>query len=607
MSENSAIEEIKAKLDIVQVVSDYLQLRKAGINFKAPCPFHHETEPSFFVSPERQTWHCFGCGEGGDIFSFVMRMEGLEFPEALRQLAKKAGVTLKHEDAGADRERRRLMDANRLAALYFHEVLMRSSQAERARAYVQRRALKEETLEDFMLGYSPDTWDSLLNFLRKKEFRDDEIFRAGLVSKNDRGGYFDRFRGRLMFPIRDRQGNYVAFTSRIMPGPDGKDPPKEAKYVNTGQTAIYNKSAILFALDKAKQDIRRQGVAVIVEGNMDAISSHQAGVKNVVASSGTAFTAEQLALLRKLTDKLVLSFDMDAAGELAARRSIDAAVAAGFEVRVLRLPKDAGKDPDDCIRKDPAIWIKAIQDAVPYMDWYIALARARLKPNDAYAKRKAADELLGELAKMPNAVERSHWLKQLSEMFQTPESTLLDELNKKMRQASPVAGKAAALVQPAVTAVPVQPQKRDRERVVSEYVLGMAFNWPDQAQTVIDGVKPEYLAGDLSALYTAYIVAYNEQRSGGPNIGPKESHPASYGDPKTAENIAILSLLAEKEFGELPEQEREEALAKLIGELKKLHISRRQRELTAAMAQAERTGDSAQIEEIQKQLNDLIL
>ncbi len=607
MSDNSVIEEIKAKLDIVQVVSDYLQLRKAGINFKAPCPFHHETEPSFFVSPERQSWHCFGCGEGGDIFSFVMKMEGLEFPDALRQLAKKAGVTLKDRDAGADRDRQRLIEANRMAARYFHEVLMRSSQAEQARAYAARRGLKEDTLEDFMLGYSPDTWDSLLNFLRKKEFRDDEIFRAGLVSKSDRGGYYDRFRGRFMFPIRDRQGNYVGFTSRIMPGPDGKDPPKEAKYVNTTQTPVYNKSSVLFALDKAKQEIRRQGLAVIVEGNMDAISSHQAGVRNVVASSGTAFTAEQLGLLRKLTDRLVLSFDMDAAGELAARRSIDAAVAAGFELRVLRLPKDAGKDPDDCIRKDPAIWVKAIQDAVPYMDWYIAIARSRLKPNDPYAKRKAADELLSELAKMANPVERSHWLKEISEMFQTPESTLLDELNKKMRHGPLPAAKPAAPAAVAPAAKPAQPRVRDREQVASEYVLGMAFNWPNLAQAVIDGVKPEYLPDDLQPLYTGFVVAYNEQRSGGPNIGPGKSLSVSYGDPKTAETIAILSLLAEKEFGELPEQERGQALAKLIGELKKLHISRRQRELTAAMAQAERAGDDAQIEEIRRQVNELIL
>jgi len=602
MSANSVIEEIKSKLDVVRVISDYIQLRKAGVNFKAPCPFHSEKTPSFLVNPERQRWHCFGCGEDGDIFTFVEKIEGVDFVEAKKQLAKKAGVILRYEDEGADRDRRRLLEANRWAARYYHEVLLKTRQAETARAYVRKRRLTDETVEDWVLGYAPDSWDSLLNFLRQKGYKDDEIFRAGLISRRERGdGHFDRFRGRLMFPIRDAQGNFIGFTGRVMPDASGAEPKDTGKYINTQDTAVYHKSQVLYGLDKAKQAIRREGVAVVVEGNMDVIASHQAGVKNVVASSGTAFTAEQLAALKRLTDRLVLSFDMDAAGELAARRSIDAAVAAGFEVRLLRLPPDAGKDPDDCIRKDPEIWKAAIAKSVPFMEWYIDLARQRTDFADSYAKRRASEELLAEAAKLPTPVERAHWLKILAEMFQTPESSLHDELNKMMRRSSGPRPPASA----AVAATAVKPP--EREQMVSELIVGTILNWPELADVVIDSVRPEYLEEYLRPLYTDLVIFYNEHRNDGGDKRPQRYPSDRTGDPQTAEKIAVLQLLAEKELGELPRDDRGQALAKLVGESKKLHTSRRQRELTAAMAQAERNGDAARIQEIQQQINELIL
>jgi len=603
MSANSVTEEIRSKLDIVQLVSEYVQLRKAGVYFKAPCPFHSEKTPSFMVNPERQRWHCFGCGEDGDIFTFVEKIEGVDFVEAKKHLARKAGVVLRYEDEGADRDHRRLLDANRWAARYYHEVLLKTQQADRARAYVRKRQLTDETVEDWVLGYAPDSWDSLLNFLRQKGYKDDEIFRAGLISRKERGdGYFDRFRGRLMFPIRDAQGNFIGFTGRVMPDATGAEPKDTGKYVNTQDTAVYHKSKVLFGLDKAKQEIRRSGIAVVVEGNMDAIASHQAGVKNVVASSGTAFTPDQLTLLKRLTDKLVLSFDMDAAGEQAARRSIDAAVASGFEVRVLRLPPDAGKDPDDCIRKDPAIWKEAIVKAVPFMAWYIDLARQRTDFNDPYAKRKISEELLAEVAKLTTPVERSHWLKLLSEMFQTPEPSLHDEMNKLMRRAGAA---AAAPVAAAAAAAAVKPA--DREQLISEIILGTILNWPDLAETVINTLKPDYLEEGIRPLYRDYVIFYNDQRNDSGNKWPQPYPPDRTGDSKTAEKIAVLQLLAEKELGELPSDDRGQALAKLVGESKKLHTSRRQRELTAAMSQAEREGDAARIQEIQQQINELIL
>ncbi|HSD12895.1 MAG TPA: DNA primase, partial [Patescibacteria group bacterium] len=303
-----AKEEIKMKTDIVALMSEYVRVKKSGATFMAVCPFHSEKTPSLHVSPDKGMWYCHGCGEGGDVFGFVMRMEGLDFMDAMRFLAKKAGVVLSEQDTKEQTERQLLMKVNGAAAKYYHEVLRKSPQAEVARGYVAKRKLTEQTVEEFALGFSPDSWDAVLNFLKSKGVTDEQAYRAGLVSKSDRGrGYYDRFRGRLMFPIQDHNGNVVGFTARVMPGPDGKDPKDEAKYINTSQTLIYNKSHVLYGLHAAKQEIKKKNLAVVVEGNMDVIATHQAGVRNVVASSGTSFTAEQLQLLKRFTDRLVLS------------------------------------------------------------------------------------------------------------------------------------------------------------------------------------------------------------------------------------------------------------------------------------------------------------
>ncbi|MDD5251148.1 MAG: DNA primase [Patescibacteria group bacterium] len=599
MPGDNAVEEIKTKLDIVQVVSDYLQLKKAGINFKAPCPFHSEKTPSFFVSPDRQTWHCFGCNEGGDMFSFVMRMEGLDFKDALKHLAQKAGVELKRYDGGGDNKgRERALEANKLAASFFHQMFLKSHEAEVARAYAAKRGLKPETIEEFQIGYALPAWDGLLLALKKRGFSGQELVSAGLVIfSQDKNKFFDRFRHRFMFPIRDAQGNVVAFTGRIMPGPDGKDPPKEAKYVNSPETEIYRKSNIIFALDAAKQAIRKAGFAVVVEGNMDATASHQAGVKNVVASSGTAFTAEHLKRLERLTNKLVLSFDMDEAGQTAARRSIDAAVAEGFEVRVLRLPPDAGKDPDDCIRKNPELWKKAIADAVPFMQWHFETASIRTDRKDPYAKRRAEAQLLSEIRKLPSAAEQTHWLKELSGLYGSPEV----ELREEMRHL-PIQTATAAESSP--KSVIVVAKAADRHELVAQYLLGLALNWPEYAETIVAEVRPEWLDGVWRELYTRLVIAYNERRTGGPTTAP-----VRFGTYREADIQAEgdLALLAQKEFGDLPDNARREQLGKLIGEIKRLHISRRQRELTAAMKSAEQAHDAAAIQDIERQLNELIV
>ncbi|MBU0625667.1 DNA primase [Patescibacteria group bacterium] len=608
MSSDGTIEEIKQRLDIAEVVGDYLQLKKAGTSFKACCPFHQEKTPSFFVNPERQIYHCFGCGEGGDIFEFVQKMEGLEFFDALRLLANKAGVKLESR-AGDDQrsEKKRLWEANLLAAKLYHHLLLKDERAATAREYVQRRALKPETVENFLLGYAPDSWEATSKFLSARGFTPEEIFKAGLSIKSERGsGYYDRFRGRLMFPICDVHGQIVGFTARLLPGADGHDP-DGPKYVNTPQTLIYDKSRALYGINLAKQDIRRSRVAVVVEGNMDVIASHQAGVKNVVASSGTALTTEQCDILKRFTDRLVLSFDNDEAGESAAKRGIDTATAAGFSLRILRLPEGAGKDPDDCIRQDVKLWQKAIADAAPYMTWFIEQVTNRMDFNDAEAKRRAAEELLAEIVKIPNAVERAHWVSELARLFGTAESLLLERVKELLKQKSKITGgqSAKAAGDQADKLKPTQPIKKDRHVILSEFVLGLAFYWPELAPLVVSALESGELAGD-SCLYSLYLEYYNSRREGDDSSSNFRAWLEVRKSNENARLVAILELQAEKEFGELTLEGRKAEVDILIGELKSLHISRQKLELTRDMAAAEKSGDMKKIREIQEKLNEVI-
>ncbi|HCC22169.1 DNA primase [Candidatus Uhrbacteria bacterium RIFOXYC2_FULL_47_19] len=602
MSGDGVIDEIKQRLDIAEVVGDYLQLKRAGTSLRACCPFHDEKTASFFVNPERQIYHCFGCGEGGDIFEFIQKMEGLEFPDALRLLAGKAGVKLQpgRGDDGQRSERRRLLEANALAAKLYHKLLLEDERASVAREYVERRALSASTVEDFLLGYSPDSWDATSKFLMSRGFSESELFRAGLSVKSDRGsGHYDRFRGRMMFPIRDVHGEVIGFTARVIPGADGRDP-EGPKYVNTPQTVIYDKSRALYGINLAKQHIRREGLAVVVEGNMDVVSSHQAGVKNVVASSGTALTSEQLELFRRFTDRLVLSFDADSAGESAAKRGIDAVVAAGFSIRMLRLPPNAGKDPDDCVRKDVELWKRAIVDAEPYMSWYLNLASERTDFSNAESKRRAAAELLQEIAKIPNQVEQSHWISQMARMFSTPEVMLFEQLRRLGRSTS-----TRSQVQPSIATPVVLPARKERLDICTEYLLGLALVWPSLSKTVVGGLSGSELPVGLAELYSNYREFYTSIRSDGEKVPIFRSWLASRDKSVIARQAAILELQAEQEFGELPLESLQEETGKLIGEFKSLQISHRRQELVRAMSVAEKNGDLEKIKEIQRELGEM--
>ncbi|PLX27327.1 DNA primase [Candidatus Parcubacteria bacterium] len=340
-------EEIKQKIDIVDFLREYIQLTPAGMNFRARCPFHNEKTQSFMVSPDKQIWHCFGCGKGGDIFKFLMEMEGIDFVEALRVLAPKAGVQLRRQNPKVASERARLLDIMDISRRYFHKVLMESSSAKQAREYLTKRGLTESDLMEWQIGYSLDSWDGLLKVLKKQGYNETEIEKTGMIISNQqRRSYYDRFRARIMFPINDINGNVVAFSARVSPEKEATE--QMGKYINSPQTVLYNKSNILFALDKAKREIKLKDQAIIVEGQMDAVSAHVNGYKNVIASSGTALTIDQLTILKRYSNNIALAFDTDEAGHMAADRGIREAMKLDMNIKVILVPE--GKDPDDCIR-----------------------------------------------------------------------------------------------------------------------------------------------------------------------------------------------------------------------------------------------------------------
>lgn len=404
---------IKDKINIVDLVQEYLPLKRAGINFKANCPFHSEKSASFIVSPERQIWHCFGCQKGGDIFKFMMEKEGLDFKDALEILAKRAGVTLSKVNKEKKDARDRLFEANLKAQEFFHHILTKHKLGEKALEYLKSRGLTDETIKEFGIGYSPNSWDSLTKFLTKRGFTTQEIIDSGLgvASKS----CYDRFRGRIMFPLIDTKNQIIGFSGRVLYA-------AEPKYINTPQTIIFDKGRYLFAMNLAKSHIRSKNEAILVEGEMDVIMSHQVGVKNVVASKGTALTENQIELLKKYTDTISLCFDADLAGDNAARRGIEMAEKAGLNIKVISVSE--GKDPAEAAKKDPKIWEDCVLGATPIYDYYLQSAQARYdlkKPEDL---RKVSLELIPIWAKITDDLVREHYIQKLAALVRSDDKVI---------------------------------------------------------------------------------------------------------------------------------------------------------------------------------------
>ncbi len=402
-------------------MGETVALKRAGTVYKGLCPFHAEKTPSFIVTPERETWHCFGCGEHGDIFTFLMRRDGLEFREALERHAEKAGVELSERSAREDRRKKRLREALEAAIGWYREVLLQAHQAEKARAYLAERGFTEETLDRFGIGYALNTWEALTKRLRAKGFTDAELADAGLASPSSRGGVYDRFRGRIIIPIRDVSGRPIGLGGRIMPGAEGP------KYLNSPATALFDKSRTLYGIDLAKTAIRREKLTVIVEGYTDVMAAHQAGFANVVASLGTALTAGQVELANRYADGVALAYDVDLAGEAATQRGlVEELQGVVSKVRVIRIP--AGKDPDEFIRSDPDGWRAAVASAEELLPYFMERAASEVDMRQAQGRSAYTRRMLDLLRRIPDRVERDSYVPQLSRLAGIDERILRDEL-----------------------------------------------------------------------------------------------------------------------------------------------------------------------------------
>jgi len=461
------IEEIKNRLNVLDVVGSYVKLTKTGINHRGVCPFHSEKGPSFFVSPARQMWHCFGCGAGGDIFEFIKRIEGVEFPEALRILAAKAGVELKHYNRNPQEntERQRLYDICELSAAFFEKQLSGPGWGQKAKEYLLGRGLKSETIKKWRLGYAPDTWQGLSDYLVGKGFTRQEIIKAGLAVQSDKGGQpYDRFRGRIIFTIFDANSKPIGFGARVFKDADNKE---IAKYINTPQTPLYDKSSVLYGLNFAKIAVRKSNQAVLTEGYMDAIMCHQAGFDNTIAVSGTALTEKHLPILKRHTDNLLLSFDMDAAGDNATKRSIALAEAQGFNLKVVNA-YDNAKDPAEIILENSQNWQEAVKNARGIMDYYFDTAFSHFDKKTQQGRLAIENIILPAIKRLPNKIEQSLWISKLAPKLGSKEDAVMAELAKiKIEATAYVAAKATVETKVIRARTPEGRAKMLEERIVS--------------------------------------------------------------------------------------------------------------------------------------------
>lgn len=427
MSSNS-VEQIKERLSIADVVGSYVKLEKAGANMRARCPFHSEKTPSFFVSPARESYHCFGCDRGGDIFSFVQEVEGVDFKGALVMLAERAGVTLEYSGHTDDHsEKERLHTLLETATIHFQINLTKNTGA---LSYLYGRGVKGETLKKFRVGFAADSFNELYNTLKGKGFSDAEMEKAGLIVRSERGPY-DRFRSRIMFPIADPAGRIVAFSGRIF----GKEDDKQGKYVNSPETILFHKSHILYGYDKAKMEIRKKNVVVFVEGQMDLLLAHQAGTENAVAVSGTALTEWHIGAVRRLAERAIFSFDGDKAGLAAAERAAKIALLLGMDARAVPMPD--GLDPADFIVKDADAWRARVEDAKPVITFLLELLKNQF-PDTRSFRLEAGKRVLPLIAVMENKIDQAHFLKEVSATIGISEEALREEMGKIFVTAPPV-------------------------------------------------------------------------------------------------------------------------------------------------------------------------
>jgi DNA primase len=573
-------EEVRSRLNIEDVVGEYVQLKRAGRNFKGLSPFTGERTPSFYVSPDKNIWHDFSSNKGGDVFSFVMEVEGIDFREALQLLARRVGVDLaQYDSAGAQemaKRKNRLYEILELATHYYQHSLIKNKHA--VEYVFGKRKLSKLIVQSFRIGYAPSTGDALVNFLKLKQYTQQEAQDAGLLNRF--GG--DLFRGRMMVPLMDGSGRVIGFTARIL-----EDEPNAPKYLNTPETILYNKGRHVFGLSLAKEAIRKVDYAVIVEGNLDVVSSHQVGVTQVVATAGTAMTESHLKALVRLTPNARLAFDGDAAGLAATERAIPIAQSVGIDLTIISLGKgdiDDAKDPDELIQKDPDLWQKAIDTAEPVVDWILTQYSKREDLDTAVGKRKFTTAALRVIRALQDAVEQEHYLQKVSTYTDSSMETLKEKLagtdepdekilKKVMQTSSPVKADPAGYRENLIAVSLIDPAVRELLKDVQPDMLST-----DEQKAVLEYVKNN-----------ALVVA---------DVPTDLQNHDTY--------VKIVLLKADARYGEWSDEDRYFETARLVRQLIKEHKQITKDFLTAQIREAELNGEEDRASEIRQQLNELI-
>jgi len=581
------VDQIKAHLDIVDVVGEYVKLKQSGQNWKGLCPFHGEKTPSFMVHREKQIWHCFGCSIGGDIFEFIQKIENIDFPEALQLLAKKANVELRPQDRQEHGKRTRLLELVEAADNYWHDLLLKSPGARTARDYLKERQVDSDLAKTFHLGFSPELWDGTIKYLTSKGYKIEELLTVGLAARNAKGTVYDKFHSRLMFPITDIHGRTIGFGARVL----GSKKADEPKYMNSPQSPVYNKSYVLYNLHRAAPAIKQAGYAVLVEGYMDVIGCYQAGITNVVATSGTALTVEQLKLLKRYTKELRLAFDADLAGQSAAERGIDLALEAELEVKIISLP--TGEDPDTWARKQPAKFKELIDAAQPIGDYTLSRVITSFDIKNRQGKKTAADTMLKAISKLPNPIEKDFYLKQVSQVMGVAEANLRERLALfSAKKHEPI-----KVDQEALASIPIS-----RQQLMTERLLALAINNPDWLVILGRELSPNWLATSLEQeLYRRLLVYYTERKQ----LSLDELKLELASEPKLINLLERLWIQASNDFTDYtPEQEQHE-LDTLIGDLKKNYLTSELKLISESIRQAENKGDQPELTRLLESFKDL--
>lgn len=571
-----AKEEVRSRLNIEDVIGEYVQLKRAGRNFKGLSPFTGEKSPSFYVSPDKNIWHDFSSNKGGDVFSFIMEVEGIDFREALELLARRAGVELAAYDSKGGQEiakrKKRLLEAHDLATQYYQQSLIKN---QHALDYVfKKRGLSKEIVTTFRIGYAPSSGDALVSFLMKKGFSRQELSQAGLLNRY--GG--DLFRSRMMVPLMDGSGQVIGFTARIV-----VDEPNAPKYLNTPQTLLYDKSRHVFGLSQAKEAIRKNDYVVVVEGNLDVVSSHQAAVNQVVATAGTAMTEHHLKALVRLSPNVRLAFDGDAAGLAATERAIPIAQTVGVDLTIISLP-DEVKDPDELIQKDPKLWQEAIDQAEPVVDWVLRQYERREDLTTAIGKRNFTTAALRVIHALQDPVEQDHYLQRIAQKV----GISLDALQQKMSGVTDPQEKPLKKVNTQAQPVVADP-KGYQDNLLAVGLIDLAV------RDLLQDVTPDMMTTDERKATLQYLQTNRE---------PVQDVPDDLKNIDTY--VKIVSLKADARYGDWSDEDRYFEAARLVRQLITEHKKTQKDILTTKLRDAEERGDDEAAKVVRQQLNDII-